>query len=263
MSNVEKKFEVTSEFKINKHGIKVYRIRSLRDFFLPYRKVEKGELGGFVQNEGNLFHSGNCWIGEEASVWGSGFVCGDALVEGEALVLGKVSGRAWVKDSAYVDSTTIIFGEPIVGGEAVLHNCFVYGNAHVEGAAYLENVRVKDHANIAGYARMEFCDGGYHEIGGYANIWSDACLYSIFDVVQMATSTDGQFSITAYRTSNGSIKITCPCFLHAGVYVVWTVEELKERRKDRREYVAALADFIEAHMKEHEKEWWERHNSNK
>lgn len=39
---MEKKFELTEEFIINNSGIKLYRIKALKDF----SDVKKGDLGG-------------------------------------------------------------------------------------------------------------------------------------------------------------------------------------------------------------------------
>ena len=45
IETMEKKFELTEEFIINNSGIKLYRIKALKDF----SDVKKGDLGGYVQ----------------------------------------------------------------------------------------------------------------------------------------------------------------------------------------------------------------------
>ena len=69
-----KKFELTAEFVTNIFGKKLFRIKAL----VAFGDVEKGELGGFIEKEDNLSHSGNSWVSGYARV------CGDARVSGDA-----------------------------------------------------------------------------------------------------------------------------------------------------------------------------------
>ena len=69
-----KKFELTAEFVTNVFGKKLFRIKAL----VAFGDVEKGELGGFIEKEDNLSHSGN------AQVYGNAQVSGDAWVSGDA-----------------------------------------------------------------------------------------------------------------------------------------------------------------------------------
>ena len=56
-----KKYELTAE-SIVKFGRTLFRIKALVDF----GNVEEGELGGFVEKEGNLDQSGNAWVSGDA-----------------------------------------------------------------------------------------------------------------------------------------------------------------------------------------------------
>ena len=86
-----RKFELTTDTKMI-FGKKLFRIKALIDF----GDVKAGEMGGYVEKEGNLSHCGNAWV------YGDALVCGDALVYGNALVYGdaRVSGNAWVHGDA-------------------------------------------------------------------------------------------------------------------------------------------------------------------
>ena len=88
-----KKFELTSETKLH-FGRILYRIRAL----VAFGDVEAGELGGWVEKEGNLDHDGNAWVSGDAWVSGNARVSGDARVYGNARVYGdaRVSGDAEV-----------------------------------------------------------------------------------------------------------------------------------------------------------------------
>ena len=61
-----KKFELTSETKINIFGKKLFRIKAL----ISFADVEAGETGGWVEKEGNVNQSGNAWVYGDAKVSG-------------------------------------------------------------------------------------------------------------------------------------------------------------------------------------------------
>ena len=98
-----KKFELTSETKINIFGKKLFRIKALVSFGV----VKTGETGGWVEKEENVNQSGDAWVFGNAEVFGNARVSGDAWVFGNA----RVSGDAWVFGNAEVfgnaDYTTI------------------------------------------------------------------------------------------------------------------------------------------------------------
>ena len=118
-----KKFELTSETKINIFGKKLFRIKAL----ISFADVEAGETGGWVEKEGNVNQSGNAWVS------------GDAMVYGNA----EVSGDAWVSDNAEVYGNAEVSGDAKVYGDAE-----VYGNAKVSGNAKVYgNAEVSDNAD--------------------------------------------------------------------------------------------------------------------
>ena len=87
-----KKFELTAEFVTNVFGKKLFRIKAL----VAFGDVEKGELGGFIEKEGNLSHDGDAWVSGNAWVSGDARVYGNARVSGNAQVSGdaRASGNA-------------------------------------------------------------------------------------------------------------------------------------------------------------------------
>jgi len=98
-----KKFELTSETKINIFGKKLFRIKALVSFGV----VKTGETGGWVEKEENVNQSGDAWVFGNAEVFGNARVSGDAEVFGNARVSGdaRVFGNAEVSGNA--DYTTI------------------------------------------------------------------------------------------------------------------------------------------------------------
>ena len=71
-----KKFELTNEFITNSYGVKLFRIKAL--ITLP--SVKAGELGGYIEKEGNLSQYGDAWVYGNARVYGDAQVSGDAWV---------------------------------------------------------------------------------------------------------------------------------------------------------------------------------------
>ena len=70
-----KKYELTSETKVI-NGVKLHRIKALESF----GRVEKGELGGWIESEKNLSQDGNAWVYDNAKVGGNAEVSGNAVV---------------------------------------------------------------------------------------------------------------------------------------------------------------------------------------
>ena len=123
-----KKFELTSETKINIFGKKLFRIKAL----ISFADVEAGETGGWVEKEGNVNQSGNAWVSGDAMVYGNAMVYGDAMVSGNA----EVSGNAWVSGNAEVSGNAMVSGNAEVSGDAMVYgDAKVYGDAMVYGDA--------------------------------------------------------------------------------------------------------------------------------
>ena len=111
----------------------LWRIRACKDF----GNVKKGEVGGLVESEKNLSHEGNCWVTDDAKVFGNARVYGDAQVNGEAMVYGdaQVYGNALVTGGAHVYGNARVYGDAQVDG----YDCSdVYGDAKVYGKAKVD-----------------------------------------------------------------------------------------------------------------------------
>ena len=112
----QKKYEfVPGDEKVVAPGRTVKRIRAL--IAIAALGVAPGELGGYIESEGNLQVSGDAWVS------GNALVSGDAQVSGNAWV----SGDAWVSGNARVYGNAQVYGDAWVSGDAQ-----VYGDARVE-----------------------------------------------------------------------------------------------------------------------------------
>lgn len=113
-----KKYALTSDCIVYAYNKKLYRIVALRDF----GNVKAHEVGGYVEDESNLSHEGDCWIGQYAKVFDHATVTGSALVFGSA----RVYGGAHVTDHAYVCGKAEIYG-----GARIVGNLMIGGHAAV------------------------------------------------------------------------------------------------------------------------------------
>ena len=91
-----KKYEFTGETK-NHYGVTLRQIRALVTII---GVVSSGDVGGWIESENCLDHSGNAWVSGDAWVYGNARVYGDALVSGDA----RVYGDALVYGNARVES---------------------------------------------------------------------------------------------------------------------------------------------------------------
>lgn len=95
---MDKKYILTEEAKdiVLSDGLskRLYRIMAFRDF----GSVKAGQLGGFVENESNLSHEGECFIFDDA------VVCENATVEKNSLIMDNamILGNAKITDFALV-----------------------------------------------------------------------------------------------------------------------------------------------------------------
>ncbi|MDO9649675.1 polymer-forming cytoskeletal protein [Glaesserella parasuis] len=150
----QKKYELLKDDTVEHFGRTLYRIKALITFGL----VGAGQLGGYIETEKNLDHSGNAWVYDNALVYGNARVFGNACVYDNALVYGnaRVCGNAWMCGNARVFGNAWMCGNARVFGKAwVYGNARVYGNALVyDNALVYGDACVYDNAQVYGNARV-------------------------------------------------------------------------------------------------------------
>ena len=99
------KYKITDNEKVIR-GRKLYQIVATKDF----GDVKAGELGGWIESEKNLSQEGNCWVAENARVYGEAVVKQDAIVDGDAKVFGNaiICGSAIVRGKAQVQDVAVV-----------------------------------------------------------------------------------------------------------------------------------------------------------
>lgn len=148
-----KKYEILYNDCIVVFSERVYRIRALRDF----GNVKAGDLGGYVESEGNLSHDGNCWIDgvsvamgtcteikDNACLYGRVIVHGGSIVSGNARIFGccivfssEISGETTIEGNVIMNSTiangdSCIYDNVIVE-EAVITDCYICDEVKING----------------------------------------------------------------------------------------------------------------------------------
>ena len=116
-----------------------WRIQACKDFVVQngYAIIAKGDFGGLIEKEENLSQEGECWVGDDARVFGDAQVWGDAIITDGAQVWrrAKVFGKAKVIGNAQVYGDAQVFGKALVGNKAM-----VYGSAKVNYTVKGENI---------------------------------------------------------------------------------------------------------------------------
>ena len=126
---MEKKYKLTEE-TINVDGRTLHRIEALKDF----GNVKKRDKGGFVEKEENLSQRDDCWVYDNAKVYGNASVCDNARVYNNAEIYGnaEVYGYTMVKNNAKVYGDALICGDTLVYDNArICGNAVVYGKARI------------------------------------------------------------------------------------------------------------------------------------
>lgn len=145
---MEKKYELIKSDTTTIGETTLYRIKALKDF----GDVKEGDYGGYIFNESNLSHSGNCWVYDFGKVHD----------------LARVSGNGKVKGNAQMHDFSQVYGNGVIDGNCCLYDhSQVYGEGEVRGLARLyDNTQVYDNGKVKGKA----------EIHGNIQIYQDAIL---------------------------------------------------------------------------------------
>lgn len=143
----DKKYELTDE-TIEHNGRTLHRIRALRDF----GSVKSDQLGGFVESEDNLSHEGDCWVFDEAKVYGNAKVQEDAIVLNNA----EVYDNAIICDNASASGLSKAYNSATISGHARLYSrAKVFELAHVSGSATISyHAKVYGCASVSGSAQV-------------------------------------------------------------------------------------------------------------
>ena len=100
---------------------KSYRPKAVKNF----SNIHKGDIGGIMKGYYNLSQKGDCWVHNNAAIFGNARISGNAVITGVAEVRdnARVSGTTVIKDNTIICGDTIIDGDiKITGNNLKIQN---------------------------------------------------------------------------------------------------------------------------------------------
>ncbi|MGL4523755.1 MAG: hypothetical protein ACRCWQ_14505 [Bacilli bacterium] len=170
------------------------RIQALRDF----GNVKAGDIGGFVEDESNLSHHGNCWIYDNAMARGESVVAdnakmrdhsvarGNALVHGDAIM----SGRARISEHASASDTSMLYENAIVCGNVMIEN-----NTTIFGRSSVNQVCTKTPVNLLGFYYTVTITDKHMRVGCQCHTFEEWKNFTTKEILEM----DGKEALKFYR----------------------------------------------------------------
>ena len=208
---MHKKFELIKNDSIEIGNHKLYRIRALINF----NDVKAGDLGGYVESENNLSQMDDCWIYDNACVYGNACVFYDACVYDNARVFGnacvfddaKVFGNACVYDDAKVFGNACVYDNARVSDSAyvadnakVFYDACVFGSAHISGDAIIE----QDSDYIV--FKNNWSSGRYFTYTRSNKMWKVGCFYGTGDELIQKAYADSEDNGKHYELCVNLVK---------------------------------------------------------
>lgn len=161
---MKEKFEFTAEEKVISPTVTVRRIQALVD--IPHYGVKAGDTGGFLQFAENLSHKNECWVGEDAVVYGLYTkIHGNALVSKEAVIGNDciIGSGVSVSGNAKLETTQLVGKDIFISGNAFIESSVIEGgNIVITGKADIFNLKtdalardvyIAEQARIVGHVR--------------------------------------------------------------------------------------------------------------
>lgn len=156
--NDSKKYELVPESIKHFYHRPMYRIRALKDF----SDVKKGDLGGYVESEENLSHTGKCWIYDDSIVGLGSRVVGNAIVKDASTVVrySEISNNAIIEHGSFITQSSVVRnqsriidsivsnGSYIIYKSTVNMGCLVIEGSIINNAVVGPNICVSNGAVI-------------------------------------------------------------------------------------------------------------------
>lgn len=189
----EKKYELTDE-KMEIGKLTLYRIRALRDFGI----TKAGDIGGWVESEGNLCQFDDSWIGIECKVYDNSYIAGNSSIIGSVAVINSCITRS------------IVSGEDLSIHNADIDNSIIE-DRYASLTSYIGCCTIRNNSRIILPITASGCIFNNAQImytGPFlvnCNFGAGACIKSEKDYI---ANKIGGYSYTFYKKENGKIKYT-------------------------------------------------------
>lgn len=141
-TNSVKKYEFTGD-TLEIEGRVLKRIVALKDFQILGKTIRKGDLGGWIESEKNLSQEGNCWVDDEARVYGN-------VYQEETTVTGNawVFGEAIIQDNSTIQDDVTIYGNVRITNSKMMGNVSAYGKVWIDKSAIYSRGRGQLYGNV-------------------------------------------------------------------------------------------------------------------
>jgi UDP-3-O-[3-hydroxymyristoyl] glucosamine N-acyltransferase len=197
----EKKYELLNTDTIVVNDKTLYRIRALKDILFYDESsigaddnVHTGDLGGYIECEGNLSHDGNAWVYDDSYVYEAAKVYGNARVCKKSRINGwsSISGNALVEHTYVHDMSDIcedakVYDSHIsisakIYGKATIADSFIYGEISICDFAHLNDASLSNKGRIYGRVKISHVKlyGDDTEICGNSRIMNAVIHKNIF-----------------------------------------------------------------------------------
>ena len=153
-----KKYEILmdEENTIEFEGHTLHRIKALKDF----NDVKKGDIGGFVENDNNLSHPGDCWIYDDAKAMDNSRMYNDSEMHDNSIVCGysrmynnsrmydnsimcdysKMRGYSKMYGNSRIYNNSIMYDYSEIHDKSVMYgDSEMHGNSRLYGDSELNN----------------------------------------------------------------------------------------------------------------------------
>ena len=158
---------VMTEETIEVEGHVLHRIRAKKDF----GDVKAGDFGGYIENESNLSHNGNCWVYDNAMVYENAYICGKSA---KICDHAKVYGNAYISYMSIVSDYGSIYGNVKVCNRGTVK---VHGNAKIYGGVLIDSsdVTLYDNTELFGAVMIKCSNVSMYNNAKMYNIVDESC----------------------------------------------------------------------------------------
>ena len=143
MEEIKKKYAFTGRTMLfeGRKLKQIYYVRNVSIF------AKTGDIGGWIEHEGNLSHDGDCIVLQHAKVFGNAKVMGNAKIIENAIV----KDNAILKDDSLLTDDSIVGSDTIVGGEVLIIGSSVVNffeintsnDGHIMGSSVISDSKIE------------------------------------------------------------------------------------------------------------------------
>lgn len=111
-----KKYTFTGKRELIDNNIVLFQIEATKDF----NNIKAGDIGGWIESDKNLSHTGNCWIDKNTHVYGDVNISGDIYIENSTINGSQINLKT--VESMYPTKLHHIINSNISGNDITISN---------------------------------------------------------------------------------------------------------------------------------------------